>query len=108
MVRNPASRKIFVDSVIDFLIKYEFDGLDFDWEYPGMKAAGDQDRVPGRDYDKEDYVELLKELRAAMDPYGFILTAAVSAGVPTIDRAYDIPQVSQLLHFINLMVSTSI
>ena len=103
MVRNPASRKVFVNSVIDFLIKYEFDGLDFDWEYPGMKAAGEADRVPGRDEDKQDYVALLQELRIAFEPYGFLLTAAVSAGKTTIDRAYDVPQVSKLLHYINLM-----
>ncbi len=53
-----------------------------------MKAAGEADRVPGRDEDKEDYVKLLRELRSAFEPYGFLLTAAVSAGKPTIDRAY--------------------
>ena len=68
-----------------------------------MKASGDQDRVPGRKADKQDYILLLQEMRAAFEPYGFLLTAAVSAGKPTIDRAYDIPQVSALLDFINLM-----
>lgn len=68
-----------------------------------MKAVNDQDRTPGRDADKADYIELLKELRAAFEPYGFILSAAVSAGKPTIDRAYDVPQVSKLLDIINLM-----
>lgn len=53
-----------------------------------MKASGEADRVPGRDEDKEDYIKLLRELRAAFEPYGFILSAAVSAGKPTIDRAY--------------------
>lgn len=103
MVRSASTRRTFIDSVVKFLIKYEFDGLDFDWEYPGMKASGEADRTPGRDEDKEDYVLLLEELREAFEPYGFLLTAAVSAGKPTIDRAYDIPKVSQLLHFINLM-----
>lgn len=31
MVSNPTSRKTFVNSVIEFLKKYDFDGLDFDW-----------------------------------------------------------------------------
>ena len=68
-----------------------------------MKAVRDQDRTPGRDADKEDYISLLKELRAALEPYGFILSAAVSAGKPTIDRAYNVPEVSKNLDIINLM-----
>ncbi|XP_017492169.1 PREDICTED: chitinase-3-like protein 1, partial [Rhagoletis zephyria] len=103
MVSNPASRATFVESCVQFLKKYELDGLDFDWEYPGMKAAGEADRVPGRDEDKEDYVKLLRELRSAFEPYGFLLTAAVSAGKPTIDRAYNVPEVSSLLNLIFVM-----
>ena len=103
MASSASSRATFVASVIEFLKKYELDGLDLDWEYPSMKATGDTDRTPGREADKEDYISLLKELKAAFEPYGFILTAAVSAGIPTIDRAYDVPQVSKYLDFINLM-----
>lgn len=46
---------------------------------------------------------LLRELRAAFQPHGFILTVAVSAGKPTIDTAYDVGQVSQNVDIINLM-----
>jgi GH18 family chitinase len=31
MASSAASRKIFVDSVVKFLQKYDFDGLDLDW-----------------------------------------------------------------------------
>lgn len=31
MARDPNARKIFVDSVLEFLQKYDFDGLDLDW-----------------------------------------------------------------------------
>jgi GH18 family chitinase len=31
MASNAASRKTFVDSVVKFLQKYDFDGIDLDW-----------------------------------------------------------------------------
>ena len=33
MASNPSTRKTFVDSVVKFLQKYEFDGLDVDWYF---------------------------------------------------------------------------
>lgn len=34
LVNNPAARARFITHVIEFLQKYDFDGLDLDWEYP--------------------------------------------------------------------------
>ena len=34
LVNNPASRAKFITHVIEWMIKYNFDGLDLDWEYP--------------------------------------------------------------------------
>ncbi len=64
MASDPTRRKAFVDSVVRFLEEFEFDGIDIDWEYPGTDGA-----VPGmsRPDDPENYVELLKELRAGLD-----------------------------------------
>ena len=40
MVSTAENRKIFVDSVLAFLNKYSFDGLDLDWEYPCEREDG--------------------------------------------------------------------
>ncbi|KAK2718198.1 acidic mammalian chitinase-like isoform X2 [Artemia franciscana] len=95
MAASPERRKGFVDSVVPFLQRYGFDGLDMDWEYPTQRGGVAEDR--------ENFIELLRELKAAFAPYGLLLTAAVSPGEQVIDEAYDIPIVSELLDIINLM-----
>jgi chitinase len=54
------SRAVFIRSVMDFLAQYQLDGLDIDWEYPGMRGAGHK----FRSVDKQNFTLLLKELRA--------------------------------------------
>jgi len=53
------SRAAFIQSVMDFLAEHKLDGLDIDWEYPGLPGAGH----PFRPEDKENFTALLKELR---------------------------------------------
>ena len=63
LAASETSRKIFADSVVEFLSTYTmFDGIDIDWEYPGsggLSAGGPQDGV--------NYALLLKEVRDALD-----------------------------------------
>ena len=40
LVNDPSSRKKFTEEVIKFIEKYEFDGLDLDWEYPVCWQVG--------------------------------------------------------------------
>jgi chitinase len=60
---TPQSRKVFIQSVVDFLTRYDLDGLDIDWEYPGMVGSGH----PFRAEDKQNFTLLLKELRLRFD-----------------------------------------
>jgi chitinase len=57
------SRRVFEQSVMEFLAQYDLDGLDIDWEYPGMPGAGH----PFRPQDKQNFTALLSELRARFD-----------------------------------------
>lgn len=60
------SRKVFIQSVAEFLDRYDLDGLDVDWEYPGMPGAGHAFRSE----DRKNFTLLLKELRKRLDAEG--------------------------------------
>lgn len=58
-VLTEQSRRAFIDSAVAFIEKYNLDGLDIDWEYPGQIGAGNRFRPE----DKQNYTTVLKELR---------------------------------------------
>lgn len=58
MAANPAYRAIFVNNLVSWMRTYNYDGVNFDWEYPGAE---------GRNYDRENFSALLLEVRAAFD-----------------------------------------
>jgi chitinase len=63
MALTKESRKLFIDSVVEFVDRNRLDGLDIDWEYPGQVGAGNHFRPE----DKQNYTLLLKELRERFD-----------------------------------------
>ena len=72
MAVDTPTRSNFIASVVAFLRRHNFDGIDVDWEYPtsiGLRCAvghNDCDRAT----DKQNFVALAKELRAALDAAG--------------------------------------
>ena len=60
MALTKEGRTAFVDSAVALVEKYNLDGLDVDWEYPGYTHHNDKVRPVE---DKPDYTLLLKELR---------------------------------------------
>jgi chitinase len=60
MAITAEGQKKFVDSAMAMVEKYELDGVDVDWEYPGYTNAKD---TTVRAEDKQTYTLLMKELR---------------------------------------------
>ena len=89
MAGNPTRRKAFVDSIVHFLERFDFDGVDIDWEYPGTDGA-----VPGASSaaDAANYVTLIRELRAGMDwltvktGKKYRLSSAIPAGFGRLEK----------------------
>jgi GH18 family chitinase len=58
MCSNQQNRATFISSLVDFMNKYGFQGVDLDWETPTIAARG------GRPADFQNLVLLLQEMRA--------------------------------------------
>lgn len=86
MASSPSARATFVESVVQFLDMYNFDGLDLDWEYPAARGGAPEDKV--------NFAALVTELRRAFGNR-YLLSAAVSAGKWFMDPGYDIPIMSR-------------
>lgn len=101
---NEALRKACAQSAVDFVVKYGFDGVDLDWEYP--VAGGDN--IPHRPDDGDNYILLLKEIRKALDVQGekdgknYLLSIAGAASLEFVANC-KVASMMQYLDYINVM-----
>lgn len=100
LVRDPSARARFVKTVVEFIEKYGFDGLDLDWEYP---VCWQVDCKKGFADEKEGFSNLVKELSTAFKPRGWLLSAAVSPSQKVIEHGYDVPTLSKYFDWIAVM-----
>ncbi len=103
-VLTDSSTRNFANSCIAIMAKYNLDGVDIDWEYPGLK--GDNNKF--RPEDKEHYTLLFKYLREGLDSLSkltrntYLLTTAVGASQSYIDHT-EMDKVQQYADYINIM-----
>jgi chitinase len=122
---TPESRAKFVQSCIDTFIKGDlptggwptqagglgsgagiFDGIDVDWEFPGVDIGNGADHSPA---DRHNATLLFQEFRSQLDQLGqqtgerYLLTAALPAGNVRSTGSFELPQVAQTLDWVNLM-----
>jgi len=103
-VLSDTSTANFAQSAVDIVATYHLDGVDIDWEYPGM--IGDSNVY--RPEDRQHFTNLFKNLREKLDALGtqtgkkYLVTTAIGGSLEFLQHTQmDVAQ--QYLDYINLM-----
>lgn len=93
MALTAESRAKFIKSAHDFIEQYGLDGMDMDWEYPGISGAG----TMARPEDTKNFTAVMKGLREMLDTFDShkVLTFA-SAGWK---RYYDFIEMAEVMKY---------
>jgi chitinase len=103
-VLSDTSRTAFAASAVDIVRQYQLDGIDIDWEYPGMKG---EDNV-FRPEDKEHFTLMFKSLREQLNTLNqqtgkeYLVSTAVP-GFEEIFTHTDMAQAHQYMDYVNIM-----
>lgn len=103
-VLTDTSTQNFSQSAVDIVAKYNLDGVDIDWEYPGLIG----DNNPYRVEDKENYTRLFKTLREHLDALGkktgkyYLVTTAIGGSREFLQHT-QMEVAQQYLDYINVM-----
>ncbi|MFN0012997.1 MAG: glycosyl hydrolase family 18 protein [Saprospiraceae bacterium] len=99
---DPAKRARFAADCVKAVERYNLDGIDIDWEFPGTEERG------GGPADRQNFTLLLQQVRQAFQAFkaktrrDLMLTTACGASPKNLSNI-DWPQVNRLLDAINLM-----
>jgi len=98
IAQNKTMRKKFAQNSLLFLETHNFDGIDFDWEFPAWTSKIEKE--------KEDFISLLKEMHRVLKSNPskeYLLTSAVAGDYTIINPAYQVKAMDKYLDWINLM-----
>lgn len=97
-------RKTFAETAMDIVYKWDFDGIDIDWEYPSSDQAG----IAYSKDDKVNFTLLMEELRRVLDEgkakngKSYTLCCAVGGGDYFVEGT-EMDKVAKVCDYINLM-----
>ncbi len=101
---SDTSRYAFAQSAAALVQRFNADGIDIDWEYPGLAGAGNI----YREADKENFTLMLKALREQLDTVSIalgrpiLLTIAAGSGMYFLNHT-EMGKAQQYLDYVNLM-----
>ncbi|PNP45049.1 hypothetical protein TGAMA5MH_03098 [Trichoderma gamsii] len=98
LAASKSKQSTFFGSLLSFLDKYGFDGVDLDWEYPVDSDRG------GSDADYENYPTFLANLRSALDSAGkgYGLTITLPSSYWYLQN-FDIVKIAKSVDWFNMM-----
>ena len=94
----------FAQSAVDIVSKYNLDGVDIDWEYPGMRG----DSNVFRPEDRKGYTNMFKDLREGLDALStqthkrYFVTTAIGGSREFLQHT-QMEEAQKYLDYINLM-----
>ena len=94
---NDSTRHRFISSVNEMIEEFRIDGLDMDWEYPAIPAAG----TKARDEDKQNFTLLMKGLKEMMNKTDRKQTLSFASAGWT--RYYDNIEVQEVMRYADYM-----
>ena len=131
MAKDPLKRKRFIKSLLAISLKYGFQGVDLDWEYPGWITYEDTENPDAHkapfhnvkhkdeprnkrddaaiDEDRDHFCHLITELRLMVDAMeanglaGYTISAAVKANPQQNPALYDLACMKENLDWIGIM-----
>ena len=103
MSKSPEGRKAFAEDCKAFLERYGLDGIDLDWEFPGLSWSG---AACDPSCDTDNYVLLVKQLRETLGLEYIISYAGYCSDKVAVSGGYryvDIQGMDQYVDYVNIM-----
>ena len=94
MAMLPESRERFAEDCLRVVQAYDLDGIDIDWEYPGIASP----KVSASPYDIENYTPLIRAVRAAIGSKKLLTMTSLANA-----KCADFPELVQYVDFVNVM-----
>ncbi|MDR0546587.1 MAG: glycoside hydrolase family 18 [Dysgonamonadaceae bacterium] len=105
LAKNAEYRRAFANDCKAFLQKWGIDGVDLDWEFPGLSWSGDANAYD-RAVDVQNHVSLMRELRETLGSRYLLTYAGYCFDKTAVAGGYqyiDIKAVAPYVDFVNIM-----
>ena len=103
LAKSEANRIAFAEDCLAFLKKYNLDGIDLDWEYPGLSWSG---AACDPSCDTDNYVLLVKQLRETLGADYEISYAGYCTDKVSVTGGWkfiDIAAMDKYVDYVNIM-----
>ncbi len=108
LCNDETTRAKFVQNILDIVVEYNFDGVDVDWEFPGILSSTSGYEQYTTDVDIKNLNSLLKELREGFNNLqedggsNYILSVATPPTDWGTDR-FDYATINKYCDYVNMM-----